>query len=242
MRWWVALTATVAVGCGGEEFLSAPRNWGDGAADSIAVLDAASDGQGTDALPDGSPRDGARADSTSDLSSDRDAPEAGEGRDTTSSDATLDGAGDGRDSAPPLSDASSDAPRDQSADSLDGTVDGDVADTTLDVGRDTPVVDCSMTIIAVVSTNHGHSLQIPPADVATGIEKIYNARGAATHDHFVLFTPADFQTLRAGGTVFKRSCNAGDHEFALACVALSRQPGAPMCSDECGLTEQAVCP
>jgi hypothetical protein len=80
------------------------------------------------------------------------------------------------------------------------------------------------------------------ADIMAGAEKIYNARGTATHDHFVQVTSADFTALKSGGTVIKRSCNGGDHEYVLTCATPTRQPTAPTCSDECGLTMTTLCP
>jgi hypothetical protein len=98
-------------------------------------------------------------------------------------------------------------------------------------------------ITALISGNHGHTLAIPMADITAGVEKIYNARGTAAHDHFVQVTAADFTTLKSGGTVSKKSCNGGDHEYVLSCAA-GRQPMAPTCStsDECGLTMTTLCP
>ena len=112
-------------------------------------------------------------------------------------------------------------------------------------GGDGSNTGCGMAVAALISMNHGHALSIPPADVAAGAEKIYNAKGTASHDHFVQVTAMDFATLKAGGTVIKRSCNGGDHEYVLSCAPPSRQPAAPTCNgtaDECGLTVGMLCP
>ncbi|MET0594925.1 MAG: hypothetical protein ABW133_19655 [Polyangiaceae bacterium] len=104
---------------------------------------------------------------------------------------------------------------------------------------------CGMQLVALISMNHGHALTVPTADVTAGVDKIYNARGTASHDHFVQVTAMDFMTLKAGGTVIKRSCNGGDHEYVISCVTPSRQPAAPTCNgtaDECGLTMGMLCP
>jgi hypothetical protein len=103
---------------------------------------------------------------------------------------------------------------------------------------------CAAAIVANISMNHGHALSIPAADVTAGVDKIYNARGTSAHDHFVQVTAADFMMLRSGATVIKKSCNGGDHEYALSCGTPTRQPGAPTCStsDECGLTMGMLCP
>jgi len=99
-----------------------------------------------------------------------------------------------------------------------------------------------MAVMALISMNHGHALSVPPADVMAGVEKIYNTRGTASHDHFVRVTAEDFAMLKAGGTVIKRSCSGTDHEYVLSCTTPSRQPAAPTCSDECGGTMTNICP
>ena len=102
---------------------------------------------------------------------------------------------------------------------------------------------CGMAVVALISGNHGHALSVPPADVEAGAEKVYNTRGTANHDHYVRVTAQDFAALKTGGTVIKRSCNGGDHEYVLSCGTPSRQPAAPVCNeDECGLTMPTICP
>ena len=81
-------------------------------------------------------------------------------------------------------------------------------------------------IVAVISMNHGHALEIPLADIEAGVETTYNTSGS-NHCHEVVLTAEDFATLRAGGTVIKYSCNGGDHEYALSCVDGGAQPGDP---------------
>ena len=119
---------------------------------------------------------------------------------------------------------------------------GQDAGTAKDSGSNT---GCGMAVVALVSQNHTtgpHVLTIPPEDVTAGADKIYNARGQSSHDHFVQLTAADFATLKAGGTVIKKSCNSTDHEFVLSCAPPSRTPTAPTCTDECGLTMTTLCP
>lgn len=82
-------------------------------------------------------------------------------------------------------------------------------------------------VIAEISLNHGHALEIPMADIIAGVEVTYDASGAAGHCHAVTLTAEDFATLRAGGSVTKISCNGGDHEFVISCVDGARPPGDP---------------
>ncbi len=86
-------------------------------------------------------------------------------------------------------------------------------------------------IVAAISQNHGHALEIPLADIEAGVEKTYDASGTAGHCHEVTLTAEDFATLRAGGSVTKFSCHGGDHEDVLSCAAGAPEPGNP--ADDC---------
>jgi len=103
---------------------------------------------------------------------------------------------------------------------------------------------CTTEITAQISMNHGHTLSVPVADVMAGVAKIYNARGTATHDHYVQVTAADFSVLKTGGTIKKVACNGGDHEFVLSCGTASEQAGDPKCSssDMCASSMSMLCP
>jgi len=81
-------------------------------------------------------------------------------------------------------------------------------------------------IIADISNNHGHALEVPLADIEAGVEVVYDASGESGHCHQVILTSEDFAALRAGMPVIKYSCNGGDHQFVLSCVA-----GAPAAQD-----------
>ena len=102
---------------------------------------------------------------------------------------------------------------------------------------------CTKDITAQISMNHGHTLIVPLADVKVGAAKIYNARGTATHDHFVQVTDADFLVLLTGGTIKKVACNGGDHEFVLSCGTATEQAGKPTCADDtCASSMSMLCP
>lgn len=81
-------------------------------------------------------------------------------------------------------------------------------------------------IVAEISNNHGHSLEVPLADIEAGIEVTYDCSGSAGHCHQVTLTSEDFAALRAGMPVIKYSCNGGDHQYVLSCVS-----GAPAAQD-----------
>ncbi len=82
-------------------------------------------------------------------------------------------------------------------------------------------------IVAEISLNHGHELEIPVADIMAGVETSYDADGTSGHCHRVVMTSEDFATLRAGGSVTKISCNGGDHEYVLSCEFGAKPPGDP---------------
>ncbi len=90
---------------------------------------------------------------------------------------------------------------------------------------------CDGMIVATISGNHGHALEIPLADIEAGVEVTYDASGDAGHCHEVILTADDFATLRNGGVVTKYSCNGGDHQFILSCAAGAPDPVPP---PECG--------
>jgi len=85
-------------------------------------------------------------------------------------------------------------------------------------------------IVADISNNHDHSLEIPVADIMAGTEKQYVTGGTTTHCHVVTITAADFATLRAGGEVRVVSCNNTEHEYALSCAgSVTANDPAPTC-------------
>jgi hypothetical protein len=87
-------------------------------------------------------------------------------------------------------------------------------------------------ISAMISGNHGHTLNIPLADITAGTQKCYDASGTAGHAHYITLTAADFTTLRSGGSVTKYSCNGGDHQYTLSCGT----PPAAVTPPECTAT------
>ncbi len=54
-------------------------------------------------------------------------------------------------------------------------------------------------------------------------------------------TTADFDLLKAGMEVKKKSCAGGDQEFVLKCGGATSQPGTPVCNDECGASQATPC-
>jgi hypothetical protein len=64
---------------------------------------------------------------------------------------------------------------------------------------------------AAISSNHGHTLSIPVADLDSAVDKTYSIAGSASHDHTVTFTPEQLKQLKAGQTVTVGSSTSFQH-------------------------------
>jgi hypothetical protein len=65
-----------------------------------------------------------------------------------------------------------------------------------------------------ISSNHGHSLKVPAADISAGQGGTYNIQGVADHNHTVTLSGDQLKTLASGGTVTVTSSlniPGGDH-------------------------------
>jgi hypothetical protein len=75
-------------------------------------------------------------------------------------------------------------------------------------GPDAPA-GCSVSNAGVtIEDNHTHAphmLVVPAADVQAGVDKTYSIMGAASHDHMVTITAAQFQMLQQGGMISDES-------------------------------------
>ncbi|MDB4960647.1 MAG: hypothetical protein JWP01_646 [Myxococcales bacterium] len=82
---------------------------------------------------------------------------------------------------------------------------------------DAPAAACAGT--GSVSSNHGHVLAVPTADVMAGTEKSYNIRGTSAHPHVVVITASMFATLRTARTLtVTSSLDAGhSHGVTVTC-------------------------
>ena len=72
-----------------------------------------------------------------------------------------------------------------------------------------------------ITTNHGHALTVPKADVVAGVEKTYDIKGSSPHLHTVKVTAADFTRLQAGTAVTITSSTdaAHSHDAKVSCQA-----------------------
>lgn len=71
-----------------------------------------------------------------------------------------------------------------------------------------------------ISSNHGHTLSVPAADVEAGTEQTYDIRGSSSHSHTVTITAADFTELRDSGSIrLTSSTDAGhNHVVTITCA------------------------
>lgn len=70
-----------------------------------------------------------------------------------------------------------------------------------------------------ITTNHGHSVSIPTADLDSTSAKTYSIRGSATHEHTITLGPADFTKLKAGDSVSTTSSlTTHEHTVTLSCA------------------------
>ncbi len=76
---------------------------------------------------------------------------------------------------------------------------------------------CSATLI---SSNHGHVLAIPVADLSSTVAMSYDILGTASHTHQVTFTAAQLAQLKSGAAITVTSTVnlAHSHDLTEACV------------------------
>lgn len=125
----------------------------------------------------------------------------------------------GGDSTGPGTDAGTDAGSDSGTDA--GSTDAGSDDASAgDAGSDGSVASCS-TVSTIIGTNHGHTLTVPAADVAAGVDKSYTLTANGTHSHTLLVTAAEFATLATGASVIKDSAPTPfpghEHTVTLMC-------------------------
>lgn len=65
---------------------------------------------------------------------------------------------------------------------------------------------------AAIAGNHGHTLNIPVADLDSPVAMSYSIAGTAGHDHSVSFTPAQLKLLKSGQSVVVTSTNTSLHQ------------------------------
>ena len=66
-----------------------------------------------------------------------------------------------------------------------------------------------------ISANHGHVLNVSKTDVQNGAEKSYSIDGSASHDHTVVITADNFDSLKTNLSIQVDSSTGGGHSHAV---------------------------
>jgi len=181
--------ATVTLGCGGDD-----------SADDGADGDTAAPATGTDGADDAD--DGLLTDDGVD-----------DGVDTSADGVTTDDGGNTTDDGGNTTDDGGNT-TDDGNDSTDDGMDSSSGDGESSGGA----VDCSADPGVDIGANHGHALVVSAAEVAAGVEVVYDITGGAQHPHTVTLSAMDFTTLAMTGTVMVVSSDAGHtHPVTVTC-------------------------
>ena len=78
-------------------------------------------------------------------------------------------------------------------------------------GANTASGDCT----ELISDNHDHVLQVTHEEVLAAVEKTYDIKGGATHNHRVTITVANFATLASHGSVILVSTVTSSHSHTI---------------------------
>ncbi len=68
---------------------------------------------------------------------------------------------------------------------------------------------------SIIPYNHGHTLEIPAADIAAGTERSYDITGGADHSHTVTLGDAEMATLATNAGVQVMSSVGGGHSHTI---------------------------
>lgn len=81
--------------------------------------------------------------------------------------------------------------------------------------------DCTGAANGTIASNHGHTAQIPAADIAAGAGMTYSIMGSSPHDHEITLGADDMAALAAGMSVMVTSNSGGgdghNHAVTLTC-------------------------
>lgn len=71
-----------------------------------------------------------------------------------------------------------------------------------------------------ISSNHGHTLSVSKADIDAGLEKTYSIQGSSGHNHTIVVTSANFETLKSSKTIRIESSrdNSHRHDVTVTCA------------------------
>jgi len=62
-----------------------------------------------------------------------------------------------------------------------------------------------------ISSNHGHSLRVSKEDIDASADKTYSIQGTSGHNHTIVVTAANFDTLKTAKTIQIESSRDSSH-------------------------------
>lgn len=68
---------------------------------------------------------------------------------------------------------------------------------------------------SIIPYNHGHTLDIPAADITAGTMRSYDITGGADHSHTVTISAADMATLAGNGSIQVMSSIGASHSHTI---------------------------
>ena len=79
--------------------------------------------------------------------------------------------------------------------------------------EDLDVVDClaNGANATAISSNHGHNLTVSLVDIEAGEEKTYSIQGSSGHNHTIVVSAENFNTLRTEKTIQVESSRDSSH-------------------------------
>lgn len=85
--------------------------------------------------------------------------------------------------------------------------------TGVDMVEDPDAADClaNGANATSISSNHGHTLSVSKEDIDAGVQKTYSIQGASGHNHSVVVSSANFNTLKSEKTISIESSRDSSH-------------------------------
>jgi len=62
-----------------------------------------------------------------------------------------------------------------------------------------------------ITSNHGHTLNVSSADIEAGTDKTYSIQGTSGHNHTIVVTEANFNTLKTAKSIRIESSRDSSH-------------------------------
>ena len=73
---------------------------------------------------------------------------------------------------------------------------------------------------SAITSNHGHTLVVAKADIEAGLEKSYAIQGSSGHNHTIVLTTSNFDTLKSTKTLKVESSrdSSHTHDVTVSCA------------------------